>query len=183
MTFLLTAILLVQWLSGLTFYAYDAMLLWDPPQWSYNGYSATTTLELSMGILYCIGASSLLLFKAYSLARTRISINNRKRVRARMQFFAEAILMCCIPPIFLNVAAPVQLIGFTRYAYYLETETLLVNTSVIFSILGTSWSNIRADWLSNRKTTISTNENFDQNTKVKDEGKPQRKNFIQEDIV
>ncbi|PWN32684.1 uncharacterized protein FA14DRAFT_181365 [Meira miltonrushii] len=121
LTFLLTAIILVQWLSGLQPYAYDAMLLWDPPVWSYDGYSATTVLEFSLGSIYCIAASSLLLFKAYQLAKSRISFNNKAGVKAKMRFFAEALLMCCVPPIFLNVAAPIQLLAFYNYAYYRET--------------------------------------------------------------
>lgn len=155
LTFLLTAFLLVQWLSGLQFYAYDALLIWDPPVWSYDAYSATTVLEFSLGSVFCVAASTLLLFKAYQLAKSRISFNNKARMKERMQFFAEALLMCCVPPIFLNIAAPVQLLAFSNYAYYRETGTLLVNVTVIFSILATSWSNIRADWGKGQKSCAS----------------------------
>ena len=72
-----------------------------------------------------------------------------------MRFFAEALLMCCVPPIFLNIAAPIQLMRTTpTYSYFREIGTLLVNVTVVFSILATSWSSIRDDW-SNKSTNVS----------------------------
>lgn len=155
---LLTAFILAQWLSGMQSHPSDVMLLWDPPLWSYNGYSTATALEFSLASVYCIAVSALLLYKAYQLANSLFYVNNKQKVKGRMRFFAEALLMCCVPPIFFNIAVLIQLLAFYNSAYYRETATLLVNTTVIFSILATSWSNIRADW-SNKQTHISTIEN------------------------
>lgn len=156
LSILIAAFFTVQWLTGVVFDEIDPLPYHVPPMYALSGFCYAATVELSMASLYCTLASSILLFKAHQLTKSRLSVNNKEKVQARMRFFAEALLMCCIPPIFLNIAAPIQLMGpFTTYSYYRESETLLVNITVIFSILATSWSSIRTDW-SNPKGNNST---------------------------
>lgn len=144
------AFMSVQLLTGVTWRTSDPLPIHYSPDYALWGYCVVATMELSMASLYCILASSILLLKAYRLAKSQFSVNNQKRVIARMQFFAEALMMCFIPPIFINLAAPIQLMGpFTTYAFFREGETILVNVSVICSILATSWSRIREDWSNN----------------------------------
>lgn len=154
----------IQWLTGIVWRTDDPLPYHHPPNYSVWGYCYVATLELSMGSLFCTLASAILLFKAHQLAKSHFSVNNKKRINARMRFFAEALMMCFIPPIFLNIAAPIQLMPpvYTGYTYFRESETLLVNLSVICSILATSWSNIREDWSSNSNQTYVSN--FDKKT-------------------
>ncbi|PWN32683.1 uncharacterized protein FA14DRAFT_185677 [Meira miltonrushii] len=155
---LVAAFYSVQYFSGVVWVNVDPLPYHIPPMYSLSGFSYGATVELAMGSLYCTMASSILIFKAYQLAKSRLAVNNKKRVQARMRFFAEALLMCCIPPIFISIAAPIQLLAFTTYSYYRESLTLLANTSVIFSILATSWSSIRADWTKDQTYVSNTGQ-------------------------
>lgn len=151
LSILVFAFTLVQWLRNEEVFPIDKKLVNVSPIWSINGYKATVILELSMGSLFCIIASAILLFKAHQLANARIVSHNKAKINTRMRFFAEALLMCCIPPTLLNIAAPVQLMKTPpSYLFFREIGSLLVNMTVIFNILATSWSSIRTDWSNNQ---------------------------------
>lgn len=106
---------------------------------------ASNQAEFTIQAFYCLYAALLLLYKAAQFTLCFGSPLARRGVRQKMRFFCEALLMTFIPPVAFAIAAAGTLqCSSDHYCYYREMTGTLLNTSVLFGLLATSWSSIRA---------------------------------------
>ncbi|PWN37518.1 uncharacterized protein FA14DRAFT_152896 [Meira miltonrushii] len=105
---------------------------------------ATSQAEYGLQAVYCAGSAIILLYKSLSFTNLRSAQLRRDLVRRRLRFFVEALLMTFIPPFVFSIAAASVLdCPATKYCYYREMAGSVVNTSVLFGLLATTWSSIR----------------------------------------
>lgn len=111
----------------------------------------TGQVEYGLGAVYSLYAACVLLYKARRFSKMHSSQLRRHVLQRRIRFFIEASLMSFIPPVGFSIAAIcVMNVPSNKYAYYREMSGSIVNTSVLFGLLATSWSSIR---LSNEQTS------------------------------
>lgn len=105
---------------------------------------ATSQAEYGLQAVYCAGSAIILLYKSLSFTNLRSAQLRRDLVQRRLRFFVEALLMTFIPPFAFSIAAASVLdCPATEYCYYREMAGSVVNTSVLFGLLATTWSSIR----------------------------------------
>lgn len=105
---------------------------------------ATSQAEYGLQATYCAGSAIILLYKSLSFTNLRSAQLRRDLIQRRLRFFVEALLMTFIPPFAFSIAAASVLdCPATEYCYYREMAGSVVNTSVLFGLLATTWSSIR----------------------------------------
>ena len=103
--------------------------------------------EYALGMIYCIMASSFLLYKAYNFVHSS-KITFLPPIKRKLRFLTEAIFMCFLPPAALTIAGlttriqPSLSMGKPLYQQQ-NTTSILVNVSVLCALLATSWSSVR----------------------------------------
>lgn len=107
----------------------------------------TALIEYILGMVYCLFASTFLLYKAYNFVHSS-KLSHRPPIERKLRFLTEAIFMCFLPPAALTIAGVSTRLKHSssmgKPLYQQQRITSgLVNISVLFALLATTWSSVR----------------------------------------